>query len=74
CALEAGTAAVGRTARDGALRPAITTTLLTSLPVRWSAFTTLTMRSAVPPVAADAATAAIAGAKARIKRKHRKMF
>ena len=51
-----------------------TTTLLTSLPVRWSALTTLTMRSAVPAVEGEPATAVVAAAEARIKQKHRKMF
>jgi hypothetical protein len=42
--------------------------------VRWSALTTLTMRSAAPAVEGESATAVIAAAEARIKQKHRKMF
>jgi hypothetical protein len=72
-ALAAGTGAAGLSTRPGASRRVVTTTLLTSLPVRWSALTTLTMRSAAPAVEGDSATAVIA-AEARIKQKHRKMF
>jgi hypothetical protein len=70
----AGTGAAGLSTRPGASRRVIATTLLTSLPVRWSALTTLTMRSAAPAVEGESATAVIAAAEARIKQKHRKMF
>jgi len=73
-ALEAGAGAVGRTTVPGASRRVVTTTLLTSLPVRWSALTTLTIRSAAPAVEGEPATAVIAAAEATIKQKHRKMF
>ena len=42
--------------------------------MRWSALTTLTMRSAAPAVEGESAIAVIAAAEARIKQKHRKMF
>jgi hypothetical protein len=61
-------------ALSGVLRPVVVTTLLTSLPVRWSALTTLTMRSAVPAADGEPATATVAAADARIKQRHRKMF
>jgi hypothetical protein len=70
----AGTGAAGRVIGPGASRRVVTTTLLTSLPVRWSALTTLTMRSAAPAVEGESAIAVIAAAEARIKQKHRKMF
>jgi hypothetical protein len=61
-------------ALSGAPRPVVVTTLLTSLPVLWSALTTLTMRSAVPAADGEPATARVAAADARIKQRHRKMF
>jgi hypothetical protein len=71
----AGTgAATEAAARPGASRRVAATTLLTSLPVRWSALTTLTMRSAAPAVEGESATAVIAAAEARTKQEHRKMF
>jgi hypothetical protein len=71
-ALGAAIGSAGRATRPGSSRRVVATTLLTSLPVRWSALTTLTKRSAVPPAEGEPATAVATAA--RIKQKHRKMF